>query len=108
MLCDFDGVFYGFGVGGVEGGFFWVVVWYQIVQLFCQCDIVFIRYDLMVGMGEVVQLVFDCLNDLRMMVVGIDYGDFCCKVDIVLVVFVLDFGVFGVVGIDLCCYVYFV
>lgn len=105
---DFDGVFYGFGVGGDQQGFFWEVVWYVFGDFFGQFDVGFVGQYLEVGVGQFVQLFLDCGDYFWMQVVGVQYGDVVGEVDVFVVFYVLDGGVFGVFGDDWVDLVYVV
>jgi len=98
---DLDRVFNGFGTGGDEGRALVEVTRNQRVQALAKGDVVFVRQDLVAGMGEGFELGLDRFHDLRVAMAGVHHGDACGEVDIAGAFDIPDLGVAGLGRIDL-------
>ncbi len=98
---DLHGVFNGFGTGRDEDRLLGKVTGGDGVQALGEFDIVFVRNDLVAGVGETVELLLDGFDDARVAVAGVDDGDTRGEVDVAIAFLVPDFRVLCTVGVDL-------
>ena len=97
---DLDGVFHGLGAGGQEQGFLGEVAGGFGVDALGQFHIRLIGQDLEAGVGVVVELVFDRLDDFGVAVAGVEHGNAARKVDETAAFHVPNLGIFAALDED--------
>jgi len=78
---DLHRVLHGLGAGGDQQGLLGEITRHPRIDLLAQLDVGLVGQHLEAGVGELVQLVFHRLDDLRMQVAGIQHGDAAGEVD---------------------------
>lgn len=94
-VSNFYCVFYCFCIGGEECGFGLFVYWGKGVDFFCQGDVVFIWYNLICGVDKLLQLLFYCCDQIRVVMFGIQYCNVCGEIDVFVVFNIFQCGVFS-------------
>mmetsp|Transcript_7020 Transcript_7020/g.12647 ORF Transcript_7020/g.12647 Transcript_7020/m.12647 type:complete len:264 (-) Transcript_7020:82-873(-) len=98
---DLDGILDGFGASGYEACLLGEVARYEVVEPLGKTDIVLVRDDLVAGVSELTQLLFDGGHHLGVTVAGVNDRDAGREVDVALALNVPDFCVRGALGVDL-------
>ena len=99
--CDLDRVFDSFGPGCDKHCALFEITRDKRVQTFTQPDVIFIRKNLMAGVGKAIELLLHSGHNLGVAVARVDHGDPCGKVDIAVTLDMPNLGVFRLFDIDL-------
>ena len=97
---DLHRVFYRFGTGGDQQGLLGEVARHFLVHDFAQLQIRLIGQHLEAGVGQFFQLRFDCRDDLRVQVSGVQYRNAASKIQEFTAFHVPDPAVFRARGKD--------
>lgn len=89
------------GTGRREDGLLREVARNELVQALGEAHIVFVRHDLVAGVGETVDLRLHGFDHLGVAVPGVDHGDAGSKIDVLSALDIPDFSILRTLGINL-------